>query len=451
MSVHPIEFRYYSKEMKNVFEEESKLQFWLDVESALTKVHAKLGNIPKEAAKEIEKKANTKYVKLERVKEIEREIHHDLMAMVKALAEQCEGEAKNYVHYGATSYDIEDTALALQLREATKIIKSDLNKLLKTLLDLAKKHKETVCIGRTHGQHAVPTTYGLKFANFACEVQRDLERIEEIEKRVYVGKMLGAVGTGASFGKKAREIHHLVMKELGLKPVLVSTQIVQRDRYAELIFFLALTGTTLEKIAKEIRNLQRTEIAEVFEPFGKKQVGSSAMPHKRNPHKSERICGLARILKSFVIPSLDNNPLEHERDLTNSAPERIIFPESFILLDYMLRQMTKILEGLEFSMENIEKNLNLTKGLIMTEHLMIGLVKKGIGRQEAHELLRNASIESFEKNKPLRDVLLENKIIRSKFSEKEIDWYLDPKNYIGSAKELVDNVVKTLKRNYPKT
>lgn len=445
MPVHPIEYRYFSEEMKKIWEEESKLQSWLTVEAALARVNAKLGIIPRVAAAEITRKAKTKYVKLERVRQIDKQIHHDLMAMVKALAEKC-GDAGKYVHLGATSYDIEDTAFALRFREAIKIIEKDLIDLKNVLIKLAGKHKKTICVGRTHSVHALPTTYGMKFANYASETQRNLDRLRECKKRVLVGKMSGAVGTQASFGKKGIQIQKLVMKELGLEPALISTQVLSRDRYAELISVLAIIASSLEKIAKEIRNLQRTEIAEIFEPFVAKQVGSSTMPHKRNPHKSERICGLARIVRSNLEPALETIALEHERDLTNSALERVTFPTSFILLDYMLRQMKSILSGLEFKYDNIKRNLKLTKGLIMTEHLMMGLVKKGIGRQQAHEMLRKASIKVMKENKTLKEVLSENEIIKKKFTGKELDWYLDPKNYLGTAVEQVENVVKKLKK-----
>jgi len=442
MPIHPIDYRYGSEEMRSVWTEESKLEAWLRVEAALAEAHADLGTIPREAAEEIARKANLKHVKLARVKEIEREIQHDLMAMVKALTEVC-GDAGKYVHLGATSYDIEDTALALLFKRSLAIIERDLEKLKGTLLRLASTHKFTVCVGRTHGQHAVPTTYGLKFAVYACEVQRHLDRLRACRGRVLVGKMNGAVGTGASFGPKALKLQRLVMEKLGLKPVLASTQVVQRDRHAELVFLLALTATTLEKICKEVRNLQRTEIGEVSEPFSSRQVGSSTMPHKRNPHKSERVCGLARILRGLVTPALENNPLEHERDLTNSAPERIIFPEAFVLLDYMIRQVNFILEGLRFYPDRITRNLNLTGGLIMAEHVMLKLVEKGVGRQEAHETLRKSAMEAFESKKPLREVLVKNGILKF-LSREELDYCLNPKNYVGEAPKIVDEVVKAL-------
>ncbi|AEC52781.1 adenylosuccinate lyase [Pyrococcus sp. NA2] len=440
MAVHPIDYRYGSEEMRRIWDEENKLQKLLDVEAALARAHAKVGNIPEESAKVISERANTKWVKLERVKEIEAEIHHDIMAVVKALSEVC-GEHGKYVHLGATSNDIIDTANALLIKESLEIVERDLKELRSILKDLAKKHIDTVCIGRTHGQHAVPTTYGMKFALWLDEIQRHIERLNQLKERVLVGKMRGAVGTAASFGEKAFEIERLVMEDLGLKPARITNQIIQRDVYAELMFFLALVASTLDKIALEIRNLQRTEILEVSEPFGKKQVGSSTMPHKRNPVRTEKVCGLARVLYSNVIPALLNNPLWHERDLTNSSVERVILPESFVLLDEMLKVMKKVLKGLEFFPENIKRNLYLTKNLIMAEPLMLKLAEKGMGRQEAHELVRQLAMKAFYENKDLLEVARENEEIRKYLSEKDIE-SLKPENYIGKAREIVESVVR---------
>ena len=444
MSVHPIEYRYFYPEMKRIWEEESKLQYWLKVEAALAKAHAKLGNIPEKAAEEINKKANLKYVKLERVKEIEKEIHHDLMAMVKALTEACEEDAGKYVHLGATSYDIEDTALALQFRDALKIIEDDLKELKEVLLKLAEKHKKTVCVGRTHGQHAIPTTYGMKFGVWASEVHRHLKRLDECKERLFVGKMSGAVGTMSGFGEEGFKIQEIVMEELGLKPALITTQVIQRDRIAEFLCNLSLIACTLEKIGKEIRNLQRTEILEIAEPFEKKQVGSSTMPSKRNPHKSERICGLARVVRANIMPAFEDIALEHERDLTNSSVERTIIPESCILIDYMLKQMAKILKGLEFFPENIERNLKLTRGLCLSEAVMIKLTEKGMGRQDAHELIRQLSQKAFYKKLDLREVLKADERVRKYLSKKEID-SIKEDEYIGKAVEIVEKVLKVIR------
>ncbi|WEU41098.1 MAG: adenylosuccinate lyase [Candidatus Odinarchaeum yellowstonii] len=445
MSVHPIEYRYFYPEMKLLFTEEYRLQKWLDVEAALAQAHADLGDIPREAAEEISRKASVKYVKLQRVKEIEDQIHHDLMAMVKALTEVCEGGAGAYVHLGATSYDIEDTATALQLKEAIKIILDDLINLKDVVVDLADKYKTLVCVGRTHGQHALPTTYGLKFAIWAYEIHRHIIRLIQLKPRVLVGKMTGAVGTMAGFGEKGFQIQELVMRKLGLKPAETSNQIVQRDRIAELILFTALVAATLNKIGKELRNLQRTEIGEVWEEFKETQVGSSTMPHKRNPHKSERICGLSRILIGNVFPALENVALEHERDLTNSAPERIIIPENLILLDYMLKQLTQILKNIKLDEFNITRNLGLTRGLIMAEKIMLELVNKGLGRQQAHELLRRCAMISWSQRIDFKQALLNEPEIASLVTPGELDEWLNPISYIGTAVSQVEKAVQELR------
>ena len=446
MPVHPIEFRYFYPEMREVFTEEAKLQKWLDVEAALAWAHAQLGTIPPEAAEEIERKAKVGLVRLERVKEIEAELHHDLLAMVYALEEVCDGDAGKYIHLGATSCDTEDTALALQLREALAIIEGDLLRLLKVLLDQAEAHRETVCIGRTHGQHALPMTYGMKFALWASEVARHLDRLEETLRRVLVGKMSGAIGTMASFGEKGFDVQRLTMERLGLEPVMISNQIVQRDRHAEMQCNLALIAGTLDKIGREIRNLQRTEIAEVSEPV---RSPSSTMPHKRNPNRTERVCGLSRVIRGSVVSSLETIALEHERDISNSSLERINIPEGFILTDYILRQMTSILEGLVFDHENIRRNLDMTLGLSLTERVMLELVKRGVGRQRAHEMMRRLAMRCLDERRSLRDVMLEDDEVGKIVTKADLDDWLKPENYIGTAVEQVDRVVETLRARFP--
>ena len=445
--IHPIETRYRT-EIAEIFTEEKKLENWLNVEAVLAEVHAELGNIPKTAAKEIKKKANLNYVKLERVKEIDYEIHHDLMAMVKGLAEQCEEGAGKYIHLGATSYDIEDTATAMQLRGALNYIKSSLLELLKILLKITEEKKDLVCIGRTHGQHAIPTTFGMRFGVWVYEIDRHLDRISEVLERISYGKMSGAIGTMASFEDKGIELQNRVMQKLDLNPVIIANQVVQRDRHAEVIFLTSLIGQTLAKIAREYRILQRNEIAEMFEPFKAQQVGSSTMPHKRNPHKSERICSIARILKSNVIPALDNIILEDERDITNSASERVIFAENFILLDYIIKGLVNNLQGIEFDEVKIEENLNLTKGACLAEKVMVKLVDKGIGRQEGHELLRQSAILARKENRYMKDILFENEKIKNLFSKDALSKLFDPHDYIGKAVEQTENLVKYLKNKY---
>ncbi|RLG19961.1 adenylosuccinate lyase [Candidatus Micrarchaeota archaeon] len=434
MAVSPLDTRYFT-EMNEVFDEQSRLRRWLEVEVALAHAHAEAGNMPKKCAREIEQAAER--VKLERVKAIEAEIHHDLMAMVRALSEQCTPESARYVHLGATSYDIEDTATALMLKDAYDIIEKRCIRLGEVLKKLALKHAKTVCVGRTHGQHAVPTTYGLKFALWKSELDRHLIRLAQSKPRVYVGKVSGAVGTMAALGDKAFRIEGLLMKRLKLEAAKVTNQVVQRDRHAESLFILALIASTLEKMAKEIRNLQRSEIGEVAEPFGKKQVGSSAMPQKRNPHKCERICSLARVVRADVQVALENIALEHERDLTNSANERIIIPQSFILTDYMLKQMTPIMRGLVFFPENIRRNLELSGGAILSERMVGALVDRGMQRQKAHALVREIALSAFKSKVRVKEVALKDHRIKKLLSRKELDELFDYKTYIGQAEKIV--------------
>ncbi len=435
MAISPFEERYRT-EMNAVFDDDAKLRKWMAVEVALARAHAALGHIPKDAPGSIE--AAAAKVKHSRVIEIESQIHHDLMAMVKALTEQA-GDAGKYVHLGATSYDIEDTATALIFIEGISLLEKRLGTLAASLKRLALAHKGTVCIGRTHGQHAVPTTFGMKFALYYRELGRNLERLAAAKSRIAVGKMSGAVGTMATFGKDGPRMQKLVMKELGLGEDPVTNQVVQRDRHAEVLCCIALTAALLEKMAKEVRNLQRSEIGEVSEPFSAKQVGSSTMPQKRNPHKSERICSLARLSRANVLTAIENIALEHERDLTNSANERAIFGESFVSLDYMALEMTKILDGLVFYPDNIRRSLDHTKGLVMSERIMIYLVEGGrMGRQEAHEAVREAAQEAFAKGRPMKEVVLERRLL----SAKEAEALFDYTTYVGSAEKIVEAAVR---------
>ncbi|MFH0860905.1 MAG: adenylosuccinate lyase [Candidatus Altiarchaeota archaeon] len=441
--IHPMEERYGRDEVRRIFDEEAKLQKMLDVEAALVKAHAAVGNIPKKDAAAVARKANTRFVKVKRVKDIEKVIDHDVMAVVKALSEKC-GSSGRYIHLGATSNDITDTALALQLKEYIVYLEKDLKDLKSVLIRQAGKHKKTVCVGRTHAQHAVPTTYGLKFAIWAAEVQRHMERLRECKERILVGQLTGAVGTQAALGTKGIIIQDKMMKELGLKPVLVSNQVIQRDRHAEFLLLLALIAETLNKIGTEIRNLQRTEIDEVAEGFGKKQVGSSTMPHKRNPIYAERICGLSRVIKADAVASLENIPLWHERDLTNSSSERIIIPETCILSDYILQLSVNLIGNLVFNHESIRRNLEMTQGRIMSESIMIELAKRGMDRQKAHELVRECAMESFHKKKPFGEVLADSRRITSVLSQSEIKRFLKPENYIGSSEKQIDNLIKKI-------
>jgi len=439
--VCPLDFRYGRKAMKSLFSEETKLQRMLDVEAALARAHAQVGTIPTEAADEIRKAATVKSVPVERVAMIEKDIGHDVMAVVLALSERA-GDSGKYVHLGATSNDITDTATALQLRDALDLVEGDLQALKGALLGLAKRHRKTVMLGRTHGQAAVPITFGLKMAVFAAETQRHIERLQQARERVCVGKMSGAVGTGAALGPKALEIQEIVAKELRIGYEEAASQIVGRDRHAELMGLLGLIAASAEKFATEVRNLQRTEIGEAAEAFGERQVGSSTMANKENPVTSENVCGLARIVRGFVIPALENVPLWHERDLTNSAAERIMIPHALILVDDLLAKLADVFRNLRVYPDRMRENLEGTKGQVMAESVMIALTAKGVGRQEAHKLVQAAAKRAREKDAHLRDALVADAKIGKLLTKKGIDVALDPDSYLGSAVEIVDRVVK---------
>ncbi|UTB33965.1 MAG: adenylosuccinate lyase [Methanobacterium sp. ERen5] len=442
MAIHPIEFRYGTEEMREIWETDNKLQKMLEVEAALAEAEADLDIIPKNAALEIKSKASTKFVTSKRVSEIEAETNHDIASIVKALAEVCDDGAGEYVHFGATSNDIIDTSQALLFKETLKVLKTRLTELTRIVLRLADENKTNVCIGRTHGQHALPTTYGMKFAIWADELHRQLNRLDECEKRLCVGMVTGAVGTTAALGKEGLDIHKKVSKILDLKPVMISSQVIQRDAHAEFIMDLANIASTLEKMALEVRNLQRTEINELGESFDpSKQVGSSTMPHKMNPITAERICGISRVVRAYVAPALQNNPLWHERDLTNSSCERIILPESCMLTDYMIKLSIRLFSNLVFKPENIEKNLNLSNGLIMAERVMAELTRKGMGKQTAYSLVRKCSLEAYDLDTGLKQVIESNDEIKSYLSSSDIELIMDPHTYVGSSVEMVNEVL----------
>ncbi|MCE5297343.1 MAG: adenylosuccinate lyase [Methanoregulaceae archaeon] len=447
MAIHPIDYRYGTPEMRAVWSEENRFSCVVRAEVALAGAGAEFGLIPPVAADLIGNNANQ--ASLSRAKEIEEEINHDMMAIVKAIAEVC-GEAGGWVHYGATSNDILDTATGLQLKESLAILDAKLRSLLAVLLKRSYETRHLVCAARTHGQIGVPTTYGLRFGIWAAETARHIDRLSELLPRVAVGQLTGAVGTQAALGEKGMEIQDRMMELLGLMPVEVSNQVIARDRYAEYFMFLANVATTLDKIGIGIRTLQRSEIAEVEEAFGKKQVGSSTMPHKRNPIRSEQVCGLARVIRSAVEPALQNNTLWDERDLTNSSCERVIFPEATILTDHCIRLLTGVLEGLVIREENIRKNLDLLHGVNMAESVMIALAGKGMDRQEAHEVVRVASMKALAEGKPLDEVLADDRKVTACIPKQEIRELLNPDQYIGTAVKQVERLHGKLSRIYLK-
>ncbi|MDR3101782.1 MAG: adenylosuccinate lyase [Methanocalculaceae archaeon] len=441
MTIHPIDYRYGTPEMRSIWSEEHRFTCLIHAEIALACAEAEVGMIPAEDAKIIEQNALS--ASLARAKEIEAEINHDTMAMIRAVSEVC-GDAGRWIHYGATSSDILDTATGLQLKDAFDTLEKKLVTLTEILLDRAAATKSLVCASRTHGQQGVPTTYGLRFAIWASETARHIDRLREIGPRAVVGQMTGAVGTMAAMGPHGIKVQTAMMKYLEIGAVDVSCQVIARDRYAEYIFMLANIATTLDKIGIEIRSLQRTEIGEVEEAFGKNQVGSSTMPHKRNPIKSEQIGGLARIVRAMVEPALLNNTLWDERDLTNSSCERITFSEATILCDHCLRLMTNVLENLMIKEEIVRRNLLMLHGINLAESVMIELTRRGMLRQDAHEIVRKSSMEALTAHRPLAEILAAKQDVVKYVSAEELTGLLNPDAYIGLAVVQVDNLIRKL-------
>lgn len=410
--------RYTLPRMKVLWSEENKLSQWLKVELLACEAQAQLGNLPSRALEKIKKNAR---FDLNRVKEIEKETKHDLVAFLQNLAENV-GEESKYIHYGLTSYDVEDTALSLLLKQAGEIILEDLEHLSSVIKGKALLYKYTPIIGRTHGVHAEPTTWGLKMALWYEEIQRNISRMKSAVESVAVGKLSGAVGNFAHIDPQVEEY---VCKKLNLKPAKVSTQILQRDRHAFYLSVLAIIASSIEKFALEIRNLQRTEILEVEESFGNGQKGSSAMPHKRNPMTCERLCGLSRLIRGNLMAALENVVLWHERDITHSSVERIILPDTTTIVDYMLVTAKDILEGLIVYPENMLKNINLTGGVIFSQRVLLRLTEKAPTREEAYEIVQSLAMQSWDKKKDFSALLKKDKRVQKYLTVEEIDSCFD--------------------------
>ena len=436
MPVSPIEYRYGTTEMKAVFSEQRRMDFLLRCEGALALAQERLGLIPGGAGRSIHDRASLEHVPTERIAELERETRHEVMAIVKALSEVVEDDAGRFVHLGATSSDMLDSAMALQIREANSIIEGKLERLERAAADLAERGKDMLCIGRTHGQHAVPMTFGFKAGVWTMELRRQMDRLRE------VGKMSGAVGTGAAHGESSAELEEEVLTLLGLGIEEISTQIVQRDRYLEVVCFLANVSTTLEKIATEIRNLQRSEIAEAAESFdASRQVGSSTMAQKRNPITCENVCGLGRMVRAMVQPAMENAIQWHERDLSSSSSERFVISHSYVLLDDMLEKMISVLSNLSLHPDAMERNMGLSEGTCMAEAVMMAMVRKGIGRQDAHETVRSISLDCLERGVGLRDGMAGDGRTADLFTEGDLDDLFDPGNYLGHVRKKIDRYI----------
>ncbi len=408
--------------MGSIWSEEAKFQSWLDVEIAVCEVWTKLGKIPPNSLKNIKTKAS---FTVDRIEEIEKEVEHDLIAFTTAVAENI-GEDSRYVHMGLTSYDVEDTALSLRLKASADIIIEDINKAVSALKKLASQHKGTVMMGRTHGVHAEPITFAFKLCVWIAELERTLERVRSAKETISVGKISGAVGSYANLDPSIEE---MVCKNLGLKPSPASTQVLQRDRIAEYMTALALLAGSLEKFSVEIRNLSRTEILEVEEPFKKGQKGSSAMPHKKNPIISERITSLARVIRANSIAAMENMALWHERDLSNSAGERVIIPDSNILTDYILNKFITLMEGLVVHPENMLKNIESSGGIVFSQRILLALVDKGITREKAYKIVQSCAMEARSSGKQMKDVSMENKELLSLIKKEDIEKLFDLKYF----------------------
>lgn len=406
--------RYSREEMTKIWTEENRFDAWLEVEILASEAWAELGIIPKEEVKNIRPNAR---IDVERIKEIEAETRHDVVAFTRQISETL-GEEKKWVHYGLTSTDVVDTAQSYILKQANEIIEKDLKHFIEILADKAREHKHTLMMGRTHGVHAEPTSFGIKMALWHQEMTRNLKRFKDVREEIEVGKMSGAVGT---FANIPPEVEEYVCKHLGLTPAPVSTQTLQRDRHAHYVAVLALIATSVEKFAVEIRHLQKTETREVEEAFAKGQKGSSAMPHKRNPIGSENVTGIARVIRGYVSTAYENVPLWHERDISHSSAERIMLPDVTIALNYMLNRFGRIMKNLTVFPENMKANIDKTFGLVYSQQVMLTLIDKGLSREEAYDLVQPKAMESWETKVPLRELAGKDARIQEVLTTEELD------------------------------
>jgi len=424
--------RYSRPQMKRIWSEENKFDKWLKVEIAVCEAWAELGVIPREAIPKIK----LARLNLKRMEEILKETHHDVTAFLGALSESL-GDESRFIHLGLTSSDVMDTALSLQLIESAELISQDIKELITVLAQQAIKYKYTPMIGRTHGVHAEPISFGLKLALWVEEMRRNLQRFSEAKKAIAVGKISGAVGTYATLSP---EVEEKACARLGLVPAPVSSQILQRDRHAQFVTTLAIISSSLEKFATEIRALQRTETREAEEPFAETQTGSSAMPHKRNPELCERICGLSRLVRGYSLTSMENIALWHERDISHSSTERIILPDSCLVLDYILSLFTSIMQGLQVYPKQMKRNIELTKGLVFSQRVMLALISKGLSRQKAYELVQRNAMKAWKGNKSFLSLLQADPEVAAVLPDKELEQNFDEQYYL----RYIDDIFKRL-------
>lgn len=426
--------RYTRPEMAKIWTDQRKFETWLQIEILACEALSQLGQIPAEAVREIKEKAS---FDIRRIDEIEKVTKHDVLAFLTDVGESI-GPLSKYLHYGLTSSDILDTSLALLLKEASELILQDIHRLLEVLKKKALQHKETLMIGRSHGVHAEPITFGLKMALWYDEMKRNLIRMERAKESVGVGKISGAVGT---FAHISPSVEKFVCERLRLKPAPISTQIVQRDHHAEFFTTLAILASSIEKFSVELRHLQRTEVLEAEEFFSKGQKGSSAMPHKRNPVSSENLSGLARLVRSYSLAALENIPLWHERDISHSSVERVIGPDATILIDYMLNRFTSLIENLIVYPENMRANLEKMGGLIFSESVLLYLTKKGLSREEAYEVVQRNAMRVWEKGEDFKNLLSQDEAIKRVVTQKELDALFDVRTHLKHVDDIFRRVL----------
>ena len=427
--------RYSREEMKKIWDLNSKFDYYLRVEIAVCEAYSKLGKIPKKDVEEIKKRAK---FTIERIDEIEKEVRHDVIAFLTCVNESLGEELARHMHIGMTSSDVIDTAFALQIQESGKIIEKDLDETIKSLKVLAKEHKNTICIGRSHGIHAEVMTFGVKLCNWIDILERQRDNFKHALEEIRVGQISGPVGT---YSNISPEIEKITCKNLGLKPARVSTQVIARDYHAYFMQSLALIATVLEQFATEIRHLQRTEVLEVEEGFAKGQKGSSAMPHKKNPVLSENLCGLARVVRCNSLAALENIPLWHERDISHSSAERIIFPDSLILVDFMLDRFNGIVQNLVVHEKNMLKNTDKFGGIVFSQKVLLELVEKGLTREDAYKIVQKNALDAFENDGNFKANLLADEQVTKLLSTDEIDKIFDKEAFLKNINEIYKRVL----------
>lgn len=426
--------RYSREEMKNIWDLQSKFQYYLDVEIAVAKAYAQKGFFPKE---DVDKLAQKACFDLKRIDEIEAEVRHDVIAFLTCVNESLGGLAK-YMHVGMTSSDVIDTAFALQIQDSGKIIIKDLEETIQTLKELATKHKNTVCIGRSHGIHAEIMTFGIKICNWIDILERQRENFIHALEQIRVGQISGPVGT---YSNIPPEIEKETCKNLGLKPARISTQIIARDYHAYFMQSLALIASVIEQFATEIRHLQRTEVLEVEEGFGKNQKGSSAMPHKKNPVLSENLCGLARVVRANSYAAMENIVLWHERDISHSSAERIIFPDSLILVDFMLNRFNSVVKNLVVHEKNMLKNTDKFGGIVFSQKVLLKLIDKGLTREEAYKIVQRNALDAFENDGDFRQNLMEDKEVSELMAKSEIEEIFNKEDFLKNTEEIYSRIL----------